>query len=214
MPSTAGEHPRQHARVLAEARPQEAAVLVLAEPVDVEDLRQLRAGRAPDLQPVGEVVGHVVAAERKHREGVEAELADGPRRGRRLLGAHHGSRKTPCCQSSASVTNGTTVERRPPKSIASIGTPAGSSHSGAIAGVWSARTVNRAFGCAAGFSDAGVQSSPCQSIRWVGGSFVSPSHQISPSSVFAQLVKTVSWLTMRTASGLVFSPVPGSTLKN
>ncbi len=37
---------------------------------------------------------------------------------------------TPCSQSSASVTSGTTVERRPPKSIASIGTPAGSSHSG------------------------------------------------------------------------------------
>ena len=85
----AREHPRQHARVLAVAGPQEAAVVVLAEPVDVEDLRQLRARRAADLQPVGEVVGHVVAAERQHRERVEAQLAD--RAGRRggLLRAHH-----------------------------------------------------------------------------------------------------------------------------
>ena len=37
----AREHPREHARVLAEARPQEAPAVVLAEPVDVEDLRQL-----------------------------------------------------------------------------------------------------------------------------------------------------------------------------
>ena len=40
-------------------------------------------------------------------------------------------RNTPCSQSNASVTSGTTVERRPPNSIAEIGTPAGSSHSGA-----------------------------------------------------------------------------------
>ena len=38
----AAEDPRQHAAVLAEARPQELAVVVLAEPVDVEELRQLR----------------------------------------------------------------------------------------------------------------------------------------------------------------------------
>ncbi len=31
-----------------------------------------------------------------------------------------------------------------------MGTPSGSSHSGAQAGFWSARTVKRAFGCAAG----------------------------------------------------------------
>ena len=35
------EHPRQHAQVVAEARPQELAVGALAEPVDVEDLRRV-----------------------------------------------------------------------------------------------------------------------------------------------------------------------------
>ena len=39
---------------------------------------------------------------------------------------------TPCCQSRASVTSGTVSLRRPPKKIASSGTPFGSSHSGAL----------------------------------------------------------------------------------
>ncbi len=41
---------------------------------------------------------------------------------------------TPCCQSKASFTSGTVVLRRPPKRIAEIGTPFGSSHSGARIG--------------------------------------------------------------------------------
>src|ERR1017187_1961512 len=122
-------------------------------------------------------------------------------------------RNTPCSQSNASVTRGTTVERRPPNSIASIGTPSGSSHSGAIAGSCAAGVVKRAFGCAAGAGDSGVQLLPCQSIRWAGDSFVKPSHQMSPSSVFAQLVKielrSIVWI----AFGLVCSPVPGATPK-
>ena len=40
----------------------------------------------------------------------------------------------PCCQLNDSVTSGTMPARRPPKRIASIGTPFGSSHSGAITG--------------------------------------------------------------------------------
>ena len=103
--------------------------------------------------------------------------------------------------------------RRPPNSIASIGTPAGASHSGAIAGSCAAGVVNRALGCAAGASASGVQSSPCQSIRWAGGSFVIPSHQMSPSSVRAQFVKIVFERTVAIAFGLVFSLVPGATPK-
>ena len=71
------DDPLQHADVLAEAGPDELARRVLAEPVDVEQLRQLlRVGLLADLQPVPEVVAHVVAAERQHREGVVAQLAD------------------------------------------------------------------------------------------------------------------------------------------
>ncbi len=122
-------------------------------------------------------------------------------------------RKTPCSQSNASCTSGTTVERRPPNRNASIGTPSGSSHSGAIAGSCAAGAVKRAFGCAAGASDSGVQSSPCQSIRCAGGSLVIPSHHTSPSSVFAQLVKIEFSATIFIAFGFVFSLVPGATPK-
>ena len=52
-----------------------------------------------------------------------------------------------------------------------------------------AGVVNRALGCAAGSSESGVHSLPCQSIAWSGGWPVMPSHQTSPSSVLAQLVK-------------------------
>ena len=73
--------------------------------------------------------------------------------------------------------------------------------------------MKRAFGCAAGASESGVQSLPCQSIRCAGGSLVIPSHQTSPSSVLAQLVKIELRATVRIAFGLVCSPVPGATPK-
>ena len=53
----------------------------------------------------------------------------------------------------------------------------------------------------------------CQSIACAGGSPVSPSHQMSPSSVLAQLVKIVFSLTVSIALGLVRAPVPGATPK-
>jgi hypothetical protein len=73
--------------------------------------------------------------------------------------------------------------------------------------------VKRAFGWAAGVPDSGVQSLPCQSIRCAGGSEVMPSHQTSPSSVLAQLVKIEFARIVAIAFGLVSSPVPGATPK-
>src|SRR5436190_1254104 len=70
------EHPLEHAAVVAEARPQELAVGVLAEPVDEEDLRQLGALALADAQPVRPVVGHVVATEREHGERITPHDAD------------------------------------------------------------------------------------------------------------------------------------------
>src|SRR6516165_1215548 len=123
-------------------------------------------------------------------------------------------RNTPCCQERASVTSGAVVARRPPNKIAEIGTPAGSSHSGAITGHWAAGTVNRALGWAAGRPDPGVQSRPCQSVRCAGGLAVRPSHHTSPSSVRATLVKMVLPRSIVTALLLVAGPVPGATPKN
>src|SRR5215212_10189891 len=120
---------------------------------------------------------------------------------------------TPCCQSKASVTSGTTVARRPPNRKASIGTPFGSSQSGAIEGHCAAGVVKRAFGCAALSPDSGVQSCASQSIAWGGGSLI-PSHQTSPSSVSAQFVKIEFSRMVAIAFGFVFSLVPGATPKN
>ena len=54
---------------------------------------------------------------------------------------------------------------------------------------------------------------PCQSIAWAGGSFVRPSHQTSPSSVFATFVKMTSCESAAIAFGFVCLPVPGATPK-
>src|SRR5271165_4385908 len=74
-------------------------------------------------------------------------------------------RKTPCAQSKASWTSGTTEARLPPNKTAEMGTPPGSSHSVAIAGSWLAGAVKRELGCAAGVGVSGVQSLPCQSVQ-------------------------------------------------
>ena len=122
-------------------------------------------------------------------------------------------RNTPCCQSNARVTSGTFVARRPPNTIASTGTPAGSCHVSAMLGHCAAATVNREFGCAAGRPESGVHDRPVQSVRCAGGSGVRPSHHTSPSSVRATLVKMTSRSSIRTAVGLVSTPVPGATPK-
>src|SRR3954463_9650937 len=98
-------------------------------------------------------------------------------------------RNTPCSQSNAWVTSGTVVRRRPPNRIALIGTPAGSSHSGAMHGHCDAGAVNRALGCAAGVSVSGVQVLPFQSVARAGFSSLIPSHHTSPSLVSAVFVK-------------------------
>ena len=72
------QHPLQHAHVVAEAGPDEVALVVGAEPVDVEDRQDLGAlGLQPlaQVEPVLEVVAHVVAAEGQHGERIAAHHA-------------------------------------------------------------------------------------------------------------------------------------------
>ena len=73
--------------------------------------------------------------------------------------------------------------------------------------------MKRALGWAAGTSESGVQSLPCQSTTWSGGAPVIPSHQMSPSSVLAQLVKIVLDSIVSIAFGLVLCEVFGATPK-
>ena len=182
------------------------AVVALAEPVDLEDPRHA-AGRAqprPDRQPVRPVVGHVVAAERAaSRTGSRRSSPTVPSAAAVRSDEIVAPKKTPCSQSRASATRGTLVARRPPKMIASMTTPRGSSQSSEMDGHWAAATVKRELGWAAGVPDAGVQSCPVQSTRWSGGLCVSPSHQTSPSSRRATLVKIVLPHMVSTAVALV-----------
>jgi hypothetical protein len=103
-----------------------------------------------------------------------------------------------------------------------MGTPVVESQASSSTGLLVAATVKRAFGCAAArglppsaFARAisGVQSRPCQSVRWAGGSSVIPSHQTSPSSVSATLVKITSRCSEAMQFGLVLRFVPGATPK-
>src|SRR5271167_1018543 len=58
-------------------------------------------------------------------------------------------KKTLFIQLKACMTNGIVVARRPPKTIALMGTPSGSSHNLLRAGLFVAGAVKREFGCAA-----------------------------------------------------------------
>src|SRR5579872_1038144 len=123
-------------------------------------------------------------------------------------------RNVPCCQLKDSVTRGTMPARRPPKRMASMGTPLGSSHSGAIDGHCMAGAVKRAFGWAALRPEPTDQGRRNQSTSSAGFSAVMPSHQMSPSMVMAQLVKMEFFATLSMALALDFMLVPGATPKN
>src|SRR4029077_16951739 len=74
---TALENPLQDAAIFSVPGPDHFAIFILTEPVHVINPRQLRWFRlCSDLEPVREVIAHVVAAEWKHPHGVPAELAD------------------------------------------------------------------------------------------------------------------------------------------
>src|SRR5579884_1527861 len=108
--------------------------------------------------------------------------------------------------------------RRPPKMIALMGTPLGSSQAESMVGHCLAGAVKRAFGCAAlapvFLAISGVHRLPCQSSHSAGGVSVMPSHHTPPSGVSATLVKIEFLARVAIALGLVFTDVPGATPKN
>ena len=123
------------------------------------------------------------------------------------------ARYTPCGQSKDWNTSGKVVLRRPPKMKAPMGTPLGSSQAGSRLGHWVAGAVKRELGWAAGVLLSGVQSLPRQSMQWAGGSPSMPSHQTSPSSVSATLVKMQFFSSIFMAVGFDSIDVPGATPK-
>src|SRR2546427_1728989 len=113
---------------------------------------------------------------------------------------------------------GMVLARRPPKMMALMGTPLGSSQGASMVGHCEAGAVKRALGCAAlapvCLAISGVQRLPCQSRHSAGGLSVMPSHHTPPSAVRATLVKMELRERVAIALGLVFSDVPGATPKN
>src|SRR5690606_30751340 len=66
------DHPFQDAHIFAKTGPKELAVLVLAEPIDRKDRR--RFGDLPaEIEPVREVIAHVITGERQHRKGIASD---------------------------------------------------------------------------------------------------------------------------------------------
>ncbi len=77
------DDPAQHAQIIAESGPQEAAILVAAKPVDMKHLWQVIRPLV-ELQPVIPIVAEVIAAKRLHGHRVTSHDTDlpGRRRGR------------------------------------------------------------------------------------------------------------------------------------
>src|SRR5271157_1620082 len=109
------------------------------------------------------------------------------------------------------------VARRPPKMIALMGTPSGSSHAGSIVGHCEAGAVKREFGWAAlapvSLAISGVHLFPCQSRHSAGGLSLMPSHQTPPSGVSATLVTIAFLASVAIAFGFVLAEVPRATPK-
>src|SRR3546814_20693718 len=93
---------------------------------------------------------------------------------------------TPWAQSRASNTSGTSDARRPPHTIAEIGTPCAASACGEYDGHCFALTVKRELGCAA-LPLTAAKSTPCPSLT--GTTSSQPSHPAWLTSVTAALVE-------------------------
>src|SRR5580704_7210946 len=100
--------------------------------------------------------------------------------------------KTPCAQWNDCITSGMVVARRPPKMIALMGTPFGSSQNFDRHGLFVAGAVKREFGWAAFSVDLLSHGLPFQSVSCAGTGPSLPSHHTSPSCVEATLVKIES----------------------
>ena len=81
------DNPLQHTHVLAKPRPQKPALRVFPEPVDVKYLRRL-AEQPLHLEPVPEVIAHVITAEGQHRHRITTERADAAGGGSGRLRTH------------------------------------------------------------------------------------------------------------------------------
>src|SRR5262249_3956146 len=122
-------------------------------------------------------------------------------------------RNTPCVQLKDCTTSGTVVLRRPPKTMAEIGTPSGSLTCLESTGLFAIGPGKRELGWAAFPCEPRFHGRPCQSVASSGASPSIPSHHTPPSLVTATLVNSVSRAMVFIALGLEEKLVPGATPK-
>src|ERR1700751_5714792 len=81
------QNPLQYAHVVPKTRPQEFSIRPFAEPVHMKNLRWMR-NPLPHLQPMAELIGHVVSAERQHGHRIAPHDAHISGCGRGRLAGH------------------------------------------------------------------------------------------------------------------------------
>src|SRR2546426_12651619 len=108
---TALHNPLEHSHVLAVPRPDEFPIGIGTKPIDAEDARALRH-RAPQLEPMVEVVTHVVTDKRDHCHRIAPHTPTFPVAAAVVSEPIVAAMYTPEPQSSASATSGTVSERR------------------------------------------------------------------------------------------------------
>ena len=86
-PAHAIEDPFQHTHIFTKARPRKITGFILTEPVHVENARGLRE-IALHINPMPEIIAHVVPAEGQHRHRIATHFANRTRRCGRHLGTH------------------------------------------------------------------------------------------------------------------------------
>ena len=210
--------PLEHARVLAEAGPQELAVVVLAEPVHAVDRGQRRlVGALGHAQPVGEVVAHVVAAERAASRTGRGAARRARRWRRRSSPSPWWRRRARRAASSATRTRAARWwrggrRRGTPRSARPSGPPTRARSTGTA----TPATQKREFGCAAGRRRTRASTTGrFQSVRCAGGSSVDvlPPH-VAVVGERGVGEHGVARRACASRSGWTRSLVPGATPKN
>ena len=85
LPITSADDPVQHSCILPKTRPDKLVLSILAEPVHMEDLRQIHVCPLSKVQPMLQVVSKVVAKERPHGKWIMHDhLGCGGRNGKSI----------------------------------------------------------------------------------------------------------------------------------
>src|ERR1700753_2329964 len=89
------DDPFQHAHILTETWPEKLTAVILAEPIHMKDARS-HGKSALHLDPVTEIIAHVVAAKWKHGHRIAADLSSSARCSRGCFRSHGSAHVNSC----------------------------------------------------------------------------------------------------------------------